>query len=112
MGVPKHTLWLRYTNIILDDFSIKSDGETIADYSADNVNIFSLQGGVTFAKEFTGDTETVKPSLDLTLIGNFSDDDISEDVAWTGVDHLVIPVSSEYMDDFILQSYLMPQSRF
>ena len=91
---------LRYTNIDLDDYSIKSNGETIADYSADKVNIFSIPVGVTFAKEFTGDAWTVKPSLDLTLTGNFGDDDISGDVSWTGVDNLVTPVSSEYMDDF------------
>ena len=91
---------LRYTNIDLDDYSIKSNGETIADYSADKVNIFSIPVGVTFAKEFTGDAWTVKPSLDLTLTGNFGDDDISGDVSWTGVNNLVTPVSSEYMDDF------------
>ena len=91
---------LRYTNIDLDDYSIKSNGETVADYSADKVNIFSIPVGVTFAKEFTGDAWTVKPSLDLTLTGNFGDDDISGDVSWTGVDNLVTPVSSEYMDDF------------
>ena len=63
---------LRYTNIDLDDYSIISNGETIADYSADadKVNIFSIPVGVTFAKEFTGDAWTVKPSLDLTLTGN------------------------------------------
>ena len=91
---------LRYTNIDLDDYSIKSNGETIADYSADKVNIFSIPVGVTFAKEFTGEAWTVKPSLDLTLTGNFGDDDISGDVSWTGVNNLVTPVSSEYMDDF------------
>ena len=91
---------LRYTNIDLDDYSIKSNGETIADYSADKVNIFSIPVGVTFAKEFTGDAWTVKPSLDLTLTGNFGDDNISGDVSWTGVDGLVTPISSEYMDDF------------
>ena len=78
---------LRYTNIDLDDYSIKSNGETIADYSADKVNIFSIPVGVTFAKEFTGDAWTVKPSLDLTLTGNFGDDDISGDVSWTGVNN-------------------------
>ena len=91
---------LRYTNIDLDDYSIKSNGETIADYNADKVNIFSIPVGVTFAKEFSGESWTVKPSLDLTLTGNFGDDDISGDVSWAGVDGLVTPVSSEYMDDF------------
>ena len=90
---------LRFSRIDLDDYTI--DGEdVIADYDADSMNIFSIPVGVTFAKEFTGDAWTVKPSLDLTLTGNFGDDDISGDVSWTGVDGLVTPVSSEYMDDF------------
>ena len=78
----------------------KSNGESIADYCSDKVNIFSISVDVTFAKEFTGDAWTVKPYLDLTLTGNFGDDDISEDVSWTGEDNLDTPVSSEYMDDF------------
>ena len=61
---------LRYTNIDLDNYSIKSNGETIADYSANKVNIFSIPVGITFAKDFTGDAWTVKPSLDQILTGN------------------------------------------
>ena len=91
---------LRYTNIDLDDYSIKSNGETIADYSADKVNIFSIPVGVTFAKEFTGDAWTVKPSLDLTLTGNFGDDESEGTVHWAGVDNLSTNVSSEVIDNF------------
>ena len=90
---------LRFSRIDLDDYTI--DGEDIiADYDADSMNIFSIPVGVTFAKEFTGDAWTVKPSLDLTLTGNFGDDETDGTVHWAGVDNLSTNVSSEVIDNF------------
>ena len=90
---------LRFSRIDLDDYTI--DGEDIiADYDADSMNIFSIPVGVTFAKEFTGDAWTVKPSLDLTLTGNFGDDESDGTVHWAGVDNLSTNVSSEVIDNF------------
>ena len=90
---------LRFSCIDLDDYTI--DGEdVIADYDADSMNIFSIPVGVTFAKEFTSDTWTVKPSLDLTLTGNFGDDETDGTVHWAGVENLSTNVSSEVVDNF------------
>ena len=90
---------LRFSRIDLDDYTI--DGEdVIADYDADSMNIFSIPVGVTFAKEFTGDAWTVKPSLDLTLTGNFGDDETDGTVHWAGVENLSTNVSSEVLDNF------------
>ena len=90
---------LRFSQIDLDDYTV--DGEDIiADYDADSMNIFSIPVGVTFAKEFTGDAWTVKPSLDLTLTGNFGDDETDGTVHWAGVDNLSTNVSSEVIDNF------------
>ena len=90
---------LRFSRIDLDDYTI--DGEDIiADYDADSMNIFSIPVGVTFAKEFTGDAWTVKPSLDLTLTGNFGDDETDGTVHWAGVENLSTNVSSEVIDNF------------
>ena len=90
---------LRFSRIDLDDYTI--DGEDIiADYDADSMNIFSIPVGVTFAKEFTSDTWTVKPSLDLTLTGNFGDDETDGTVHWAGVNNLSTNVSSEVVDNF------------
>ena len=90
---------LRFSRIDLDDYTI--DGEDIiADYDADSMNIFSIPVGVTFAKEFTSDTWTVKPSLDLTLTGNFGDDETDGTVHWAGVENLSTNVSSEVLDNF------------
>ena len=90
---------LRFSRIDLDDYTV--DGEDIiADYDADSMNLFSIPVGVTFAKEFTGDAWTVKPSLDLTLTGNFGDDETDGTVHWAGVDNLSTNVSSEVIDNF------------
>ena len=90
---------LRFSRIDLDDYTV--DGEdVIADYDADSMNIFSIPVGVTFAKEFTGDAWTVKPSLDLTLTGNFGDDETDGTVHWAGVENLSTNVSSEVLDNF------------
>ena len=90
---------LRFSQIDLDDYTV--DGkDVIADYDADSMNIFSIPVGVTFAKEFTGDAWTVKPSLDLTLTGNFGDDETDGTVHWAGVDNLSTNVSSEVIDNF------------
>ena len=90
---------LRFSRIDLDDYTV--DGEdVIADYDADSMNIFSIPVGVTFAKEFTGDAWTVKPSLDLTLTGNFGDDETDGTVHWAGVENLSTNVSSEVIDNF------------
>ena len=64
------------------------------------MNIFSIPVGVTFAKEFTGDAWTVKPSLDLTLTGNFGDDKTDGTAHWAGVENLSTNVSSEVIDNF------------
>ena len=90
---------LRFSKIDLDDYTV--DGkDVIANYDADSMSIFSIPVGVTFAKEFTGDAWTVKPSLDLTLTGNFGDDETDGTVHWAGVDNLSTNVSSEVLDNF------------
>ena len=87
---------------IIDERSnrVASRFPPIADYDADSMNILSIPVGVTFAKEFTGDAWTVKPSLELTLTGNFGDDETDGTVHWAGVENLSTNVSSEVIDNF------------
>ena len=87
---------LRYSSIDLDDYSVSD----IASYDADTMDIFSIPVGVTIAKEFQGESWSVKPSLDLSVQGNFGDDTSDGTVHWTGVDGLATNVSSEMMDNF------------
>ena len=70
------------------------------DIIADSMSIFYILVDVTFAKEFTGDAWTVKPSLDLTLTGNFSDDKPEGTVHRDSVGNLSTNVSSDVLDNF------------
>ena len=62
--------------------------DIIADCNANSKSIFSFPVDMTLAKKFTGDAWTVKPSLDLTLTGNFGNDKAESTVHWVGVDNL------------------------
>ena len=63
--------------------------DIIADYDADSMSILSISVEGTFAKKFTGDAWTVKPSLGLTLTGNFGDAKTESTVHWGGVESSV-----------------------
>ena len=90
---------LRFTNIDLDDYTI--DGEdVIASADSDKLNIFSIPVGVTIAKEFKGESWTVAPSFDLTLTGQFGDDELDGSVNWAGVENLTTDTSTEVIDNF------------
>ena len=91
---------LRYTNVDLDDYTVTSNGEDVAHFDAGSISVFSIPVGVTVAKEFQGDNWSVKPMFDLTLTGNFGDDEVDGTVSWTGVDNLTTGVSSEFLDNF------------
>ncbi|MBU3844728.1 MAG: autotransporter outer membrane beta-barrel domain-containing protein, partial [Candidatus Anaerobiospirillum pullicola] len=91
---------LRYTNVDLDDYTVTANGEDVAHFDAGSISVFSIPVGVTMAKEFVGDNWSVKPMFDLTLTGNFGDDEVDGTVSWTGVDNLTTGVSSEFLDNF------------
>ena len=52
------------------------------------------------AKEFKGESWTVAPSFDLTLTGQFGDDELDGDVAWAGVSNLTTHTTTEVIDNF------------
>ena len=90
---------LRFSNIDLDDYTI--DGrDTVASADSDDMSIFSIPVGVTVAKEFKGETWTVAPSFDLTLTGQFGDDELDGDVSWAGVSNLSTHTTTEVFDNF------------
>ncbi|MBU3845347.1 MAG: autotransporter outer membrane beta-barrel domain-containing protein [Candidatus Anaerobiospirillum pullicola] len=90
---------LRYSYIDMDDYDVDGEG-TVASYDGDSMGIFSIPVGVTVAKEFVGGNWSVKPSFDLTLTGNFGDDETDGTVHWAGVENLSTNVSSEVIDNF------------
>ena len=94
MDVTPHA-GLRYSMIDMDDYAT-----AYSQNDSDSINIFSIPVGVTIAKEYVTDTWTVKPSFDLTLTGNFGDDEVDATAKWNGYSNLSTTVKSEIMDNF------------
>ena len=103
MTVTPHA-GLRFTKVSIDDYTVKAGGTEIADFSADDMNVFSIPVGVTFASEFTSGAWSVQPSLDVTLTANAGDTDLDGDSRWLGTDNgfgeMTYGVSTEVLDDF------------
>ena len=91
-------LGVRYTNLDMDSYDAKLDGQVVATTDADNMQIFSIPFGVSFAKEFTAGEWSVKPVFDLTLTANAGDTDFDTDTTFIGVEGLSL--STEVLDDF------------
>ena len=94
MDVTPHA-GLRYSMIDMDDYAT-----AYSQNDSDSLNILSVPVGVTIAKEYVTDTWTVKPSFDLTLTGNFGDDEAEATAKWNGFSNLSTTVKSEIMDNF------------
>ena len=91
---------LRYSALSVDDYSFKAADYTQGgDASIDDANVFSIPVGVTVAKEFAFNTWTVKPSLDVTVQGNFGDDELDSAAQWDNV-AWQSNYSSEFIDNF------------
>ena len=90
---------LRYSNIDLDDYTIDGN-EVIASADSDKLNLFSIPVGVTIAKEFKGESWTVAPSFDLTLTGQFGDDELDGSVNWAGISNMTTDTTTEVFDNF------------
>ena len=90
---------LRYSNIDLDDYTIDGE-EVVGSADSDKLNLFSIPVGVTIAKEFKGESWTVAPSFDLTLTGQFGDDELDGSVSWAGVSNLTTDTTTEVFDNF------------
>ena len=103
MTVTPHA-GLRFTKLSMDDYTVTSGAAEIADFSADDMNVFSIPVGVTFASEFTSGAWSVQPSLDVTLTANAGDTDLDGDSRWLGTDNgygeMTYGVSTEVLDDF------------
>ena len=90
-------LGLRYSALSVDDYQFKADGFTQGgNASIDDANVFSIPVGVTIAQEFAFDSWTVKPSLDVTVQGNFGDDELDSSAVWDNV-----AWQSNYKSEFI-----------
>ena len=95
---------LRYSYIDIDDYTVGSKKGAIGSYSADSLSVFSIPVGVTIASEFNAGSWSVKPSFDLTLTGNFGDDENEGTFHWDGVENIDCGLTSEIFDNFTLTS--------
>ena len=92
---------LRYSSLDLDDYTVDSAvAGAVAGYEADSLSIFSIPVGVTISKDIVAGNWTVKPSFDLTLQGNFGDDEAEGTVGWNGVSNLDKNLTTEVFDNF------------
>ena len=91
---------LRYSALSFDDSTFAAAGYDNGGHSEiDDVNVFSIPVGVTVAKEFAFETWTVKPSFDVTLQGNFGDDELDSNAQWDGV-AWNSTYTAEFLDNF------------
>ena len=98
---------LRYTSLDMDDYDLDgADSGNIGNFDTDTAGIFSIPVGVTVAKEFTSESWTVKPALDLTLTGNFGDDTLDGEVNWSGVSNRNVATESKIVDNFTYSAAL------
>ncbi len=98
---------LRYTSLDMDDYDLDgADSGNIGNFDADTAGIFSIPVGVTVAKEFTSESWTVKPALDITLTGNFGDDTLDGEINWGGVSNRNVATESEIVDNFTYSAAL------
>ena len=91
---------LRYSYIDIDDYTVDSKAGAIGSYSADSLSVFSIPVGVTIASEFNAGSWSVKPSFDITLTGNFGDDENEGTFHWNGVENIDCGLNSEIFDNF------------
>ena len=95
---------LRFTQVELDDYTVKAGGEEVVGFNTDSMNVFSIPVGVTFASDFTAGSWTVKPSVDLTVTANAGDTELDGDSTWFGTDNgfgdKTYATSTEVLDDF------------
>ena len=92
---------LRYSNIDVDDYTVTGrEHGTVGSYDADSLSVFSIPVGVTIATEFKSGTWSVKPSFDVTITGQFGDDEAEGTFKWAGVENIDSQLNSEIFDSF------------
>ena len=69
-------LSLRYHRVALDDYEVAIDGTKVAENSMQDMNMWSVPLGVSFARDFITDQWQLRPAFDLTISANFGDTDM------------------------------------
>lgn len=91
---------VRYSNIDLDSYDVKVDGQKVAHSNADAMDMVSLPVGVTLARVFEWDTMTLRPAIDFTVTANVGDIDMQSQTAFDGVYGADFEYTTDILDRF------------
>lgn len=76
---------LRYTTIMTDDYTLKSNGRSVAKTSTDDLSVVSIPLGVTLEKSFNVNDWTIKPAVDLGFNFNVGDTETQYKTTFSGL---------------------------
>ena len=95
---------LRYSSLEVDDYQVKSAGQSVASFDSDSMSIFSIPVGVSISSDIAAGSWTIKPAIDLTLTANVGDDELDGTTTWYDTDNgygdLSFGSSAEVLDTF------------
>lgn len=95
---------LRYSSLEVDDYQVKSAGQSVASFDSDSMSIFSIPVGVSISSDIAAGSWTIKPAIDLTLTANVGDDELDGTTTWYDTDNgygdLSFGSSAEVIDTF------------
>ncbi|MDT3662029.1 MAG: autotransporter outer membrane beta-barrel domain-containing protein [Anaerobiospirillum sp.] len=93
-------LSLRYHRVALDDYEVAIDGTTVAANSMQDMNMWSVPLGVSFARDFITDQWQLRPAFDLTISANFGDTDMYSRTRFDGVSGADFNYCTQVIDNF------------
>lgn len=76
---------LRYTNMSVDSYTIKVDGQRIGQTSSDSANILSVPVGIALSSEFKAGDWVVQPRADFKLTANFGSESVGSQTSFDGI---------------------------
>ena len=93
-------LSLRYHRAAIDDYEVAIDGTTVAANSMEDMNMWSIPLGVSFARDFITDQWQLRPAFDLTISANFGDTDMHSRTRFDGVSGADFNYCTQVIDNF------------
>lgn len=93
-------LSLRYHRVALDDYEVAIDGTKVAENSMQDMDMWSVPLGVSFARDFITDQWQLRPAFDLTISANFGDTDMYSRTRFDGVSGADFNYCTQVIDNF------------
>lgn len=93
-------LSLRYHRVAIDDYEVAIDGTKVAENSMQDMDMWSVPLGVSFARDFITDQWQLRPAFDLTISANFGDTDMYSRTRFDGVSGADFNYCTQVIDNF------------